>query len=275
MAVDLQAVLEKVGGEMLGAARQPVERLELVPTIARRVAVTLLALPVVGVAVASGAWIVAGVTVVAYVATCVAFGRLRVVVDRDGIHAGRRTLAWSAIDHYTYTSSLPRGFVQIGQGNRLIRANAASSTRHDLLVVGTDGSAIRIDSHFRRAEHAVSMILVELHRRLADRASFAPFALEDDGLHHARKGVLPWTKLEVVAVDGQTPPRIHLKAHGKAFPWVTEHAPSVCNTLLFLERLAERGISLELNQGVLVHDQLDALLQRRAAMPRAEVVERR
>jgi len=260
-------------------SRPPIEPLVLRPTLARRAAVALLGAGAVAFAVAAHAWVVVAIASIGIAGTWTLLGRRRIRVDADGIHVsgfgGRRTLRWGDVAYYTYWSAfvIPSA-VRIGGPRRRIRGASrdASFTRHDLIVYGSDGTSIRVDSHVRDAAEAIATILDVLHVLLRETATFQPFAIEEDGLRHERSGLLAWRKLEDVVVDNQTPPRLIVHANGKAFAWASESMEKVHNGLLLVENLVERGVAVDLERDVLVHDRLDELIQRNRQLPRARIV---
>jgi hypothetical protein len=248
---------------------------QLRPTIVSRIALGLVAGPIAAVGVYSGSWVLAGGTAGVFAAASAAIGRRRVTVDETGVRArgavGERGLAWDAIDHYTYWSGTART-LQVIDPRIDAPANSVLGSRHVLDLHGRDGKRIRIDSRYHGAERAIAAIVREVHARHAGRTSFSPFEVRSDGLHHARAGLLPWNRLELVKLDAQQPPRLRVLEHGKAWPWANEPMSRIHDGLLLLEQLAERGVRIERGIQQLVTAKLAERMAAQAALPRAEVV---
>jgi hypothetical protein len=247
--------------------------IELRPTLVSRLGLALLALPVALVAADTAAWAVFAIVAALYALAFVAIAKRQTIVDDTGIHAraliGQRDLAWDHIDHYTYWSGRVRA---LGPRQVVIDDASVIGTRHALVLYGKDGKRVRIDSRFRGAPAAIARVLDEVHTRLGERARFEPFAIADDGLHYGER-VLPWPQLEKIHLDAQLPPRLRAMKAGKAFPWATCSMAHVHNGVLLLERLAERGVTIDLGMKQLVTAKLAERLQR-PQLPRAEVVKR-
>jgi hypothetical protein len=272
--MDENAVHPERGIGELSLVSQPVQ---LRPTLVSRLALGLVALPLAWLFAAGAFWAVSGAVAVAYDGCWGILGRRRVVVDREGVTArgvvGQVVLGWTAIDHYTYWSGNADG-----SGRRSLEIGAPGSsvvgTRHALVLCGKDGTRLRIDSRYRGAHLAIATILAVVHARLGEEASFAPFSLDVEGLRHARRGLLPWKQVELVKLDNQLPPSLRVLERGRALAWVRVRMSHVHNGMLLLERLAERGVELELGRSQRVTHRLAGLLDARAALPRAEVVRR-
>jgi len=247
--------------------------IELRPTLVSRLGLALLALPIALVAADAADWVVIAVVTALYGLAFVAIALRRTIIDDTGLHAraliGKRDLAWDDFDHYTYWSGRVRG---VSARALVIDKASVVGTRHALAVYGKDGKSIRIDSRFRGAPAAIAHVLDKRHDRIGERASFEPFAIEEDGLHYEDR-VLPWAQLEKIQLDAQLPPRLRAMKHDKAFPWATCSMAHVHNGLLLLERLAERGVVIDLGAKQLVTSRLAERLQR-PQLPRAEVIRR-
>jgi hypothetical protein len=253
------------------------QQIHLRPTLVSRLAFGLVMISCAAVFLAGAYWAVSGALAVVYAGCWAAIDRRRVVVDRDGVRARGVhrwvALAWDEIDRYTYwsgnASSHARRSLEIGAPG-----SSVVGTRHVLILYGKDGTRVRIDSRYRGAHVAIARILTVLHARLGENASFAPFSLDDEGLRHARRGLLPWKQLERVKLDNQLPPRLRVLERGRVLAWVSVRMSHVHNGILLLERLAERGVELDLGRKQRVTHRLAGLLDARAALPRAEVVRR-
>jgi hypothetical protein len=256
----------------------PQWELVLRPTRVSRLGLALVALPV-GLG-AAAAVPIAGVAVGAgYIASWALIGRRKIVLDDHGVRwkpaTGRVVeLAWTGVDHYTYWSGHVRGTGLLARDRRIdAPSNSVANTRHVLDLHGAN-QIIRIDSSWLDAERAAAMALGTLHPLLAERARFTPFAIADDGLHCDRVGVLPWSKLEVVKLDNLAPTRLLVMKVGKSFPWQSVSLARVHNGMLLLERLAERGVPIDLGHHQLFTETLLAAVDRGRALPRAEIVRR-
>jgi hypothetical protein len=252
--------------------------LELRPTRVTRLALGLVATPVALVAGAASGPI--GVAIAAvYGASWLAIGRRRIRLDHHGVtvrgaFGDRAELSWADVDRYTYWSARLRGSV-LGRSDRRIDAphHSVTNTRHVLKLFGHDRT-VCIDANYFGAERAAAMALGVLHPLLAERARFTPFAIMNEGLVHATGGVLPWHELDAIRIDNSVPPRLCVMKVKKSFPWRAESLGDVWNGMLLLERLADRGIAIDLGRRQLFTDTLLAAVDRGRALPRAEIVVR-
>lgn len=239
-------------------ALAPPARQELRPTYAARVGLALLATPALVMAGAAAAWLPGAAIAGGAALLWTGLARRRLVIDESGVIArgllGQRALAWGEIRHYTYW---------MGRYGNM-----------ELVLHGRDGRWILIDARYRGVAAASARIIATLHALHGERATFAPFTIEDEGLRHAKAGLLRWKQLEIVKLDHQQPQRMRVLQHGKALAWVSEPLTEVENSVLLLERLAERGVVVEVPPVQLVTERLRDMLAARAALPRAQVVRR-
>jgi len=251
----------------------PAPPIVLRPTLLGRFALLLLFAPVAGLFWLTAFWPGLAVLVGIYAITFVLLTMRSITIDDKGVHArnliSSMSLEWSAIDAYTYWSALT--------GSRRTdepRIAGAGSVRrsHDLVLSSTLGR-VRIHTAYRGAAAAIARVLETLHARLADTTNFAPFTVTDAGI--ARKGeTLAWADVEKVYLDGQVPPRLQIIKRGKSFPWRSEKLGNVANSLLLLQRIAERGIEVDLGLHGVAHDALVERMAANAALPAARVVKR-
>jgi hypothetical protein len=251
-----------------------IEPIELRPTAVGRIVLAVpfaaagfglaLITPLLAVGAAAG-----------YAAAWLVIGRRRVVVDHDGVTwrglGGAGRLGWDDVDHYRYWS----GHVS-GPGrdlrDRLVDARTATvvGTRHHLVLQGETHQVV-IDSSLYGAERAVGRVLAELHPRLRSRGplDLAPFTIRDDGLHHAKAGLLAWVDVEKITLSNELPPRLRVMKHGKAFAWASEPLGEIRNGMLLLEELAERGIAIDPGHQALITEPMLSSMARSRALPTA------
>jgi len=249
------------------------------PTLVSRLGLGLLLAPIVAATAAAGAWLVVGAIGAGFAATSFGISRRRIIVDDHGIRVrtlfGDWTMRWSDVTHYTYWSGPVRATIR-GSGieRQIDGPHGGVSQCHHTLTIHGRNARIRISSAFRGADRGVARIVAELHTRFAGMTSFGPFTIEDDGLRHARTGFLPWPQIEVVRLR-EYPARLQVMKHDKAFPWQTASLTKLPNGILFLERLGERGVPVDLGTKQLVTPTLIETCGRHAGLPRAEIHRRR
>ncbi|HEY4182149.1 MAG TPA: hypothetical protein VGM90_35140 [Kofleriaceae bacterium] len=261
-----------------------VKREVLKPTIVSRIALAVAAALPIGFSIAGSAWIATA----AFSATVVAIGtglaRRSITVDDNGVTRqsllGTATIAWDDVDYYTYWSGNPRRNFFKDEANpdlgRSINGpfSDVTTTRHNLVIHARDKRRIAITTGFRRAGDAVAIALAEIHQRHADRTKFAPFTIEDEGLAHERAGFIPWVDIEIVRL-WEYPAVIQIMKDGKSFPWATASLAKAHDGCLFLEKIAARGIPVDLGGRQLVTTTLIETLTRNSALPVAKVVKRK
>jgi hypothetical protein len=275
-------------------------RLELRASSGASISLVLLAcLPGLLVAFAPLAWKVIGIVVVAaLLALAIALARRRLVMDQRGVTAkgvlGVKRLDWNEVDHYRFWSmDQTMVYAAGGQGGaigviigmaivaavRAARRNKGGNRRFvqgQLALVGKSGTRLPIDGRYRNVADALDLAFAELHPRLgAATPDFAPFALGDTELRHAKKGGLGLAEIQHVSAGGA---RVTIKKSGKRLAWVSVPMKRIKNVLLLVELLAERGIVIKANAEVFmppsVLDKLRTAASRRAALPQARVVSR-
>lgn len=197
-----------------------------------------------------------------------------ITIDDTGVHAktlvSSMSLEWSAIDAYTYWSAVTGS--RRTDEQRISGADGSVRRSHDLVLSSKLGR-IRLHTAYRNVAPAIARVLDAVHARLATTMNFAPFTVSDAGIE--RKGeTLAWIDVEKVYLDGQVPPRLQIIKRGKSFPWRSEKLGAVSNSLLLLERIAARGIEVDLGLHGIAHDGLVDRLAANAALPAARVVKR-
>lgn len=276
-------------------------RLELRAAVGASVGLVLLAIPfAVIVMFAPLAWTLVGAVIAgSLIALAIMLGKRRMVIDERGVTAkgafGKRHLDWDEVDHYTFWSmDQTMVYAAGGQGGALgvliamavvaivrsIRKGGKQGNRRfvqgQLVLLGKDGTRVKIDGRYRNIADALDRAFAELHPRLRTAApDFAPFTLGDTELRHAKKGTLGLADIQHVGAGGA---RISIKKSGKRLAWVRVPMKRVKNVLLFVELLAERGLVINANAEVFmpptVLDKLRAAASRQAALPAARVVSR-
>lgn len=184
-------------------------------------------------------------------------------------------MPWSDVTHYTYWSGPVRATIRgVGIERQIDGPHGGVSQCHHTIAIHGHNGRVKISSAFRGADRGVARILAVLHARFSGMTSFPPFTIEDDGLRHARVGLLPWSQIEVVRLR-EYPPRLQVMKHDKAFPWQTASLKHLPNGILLLERLSERGVPVDLGTKQLVTPTLIETSTRHAGLPRAEIHRRR
>jgi hypothetical protein len=278
-----------------------VQRLELKTSAGSRVALgfvlLLIALPTALLGKAIGV-VIAGVLLAGFIALCIAMGKRRLVLDERGVSAkgmsSTKHIAWGDVDHYTYWSMDQQAMYVNGSQGGAIGAiivigifaivKALKRSKHSnrrftqgrLTLVGKDGTTIPLDARYKDVAAALDLVFAELHPLLRERPlDFAPFAITDTELRHAKKGTIGLADVEHVGAGGA---QITIKKRDKRFSWASAHMKKVKNVMLFLEVVAERGLVVKANTEVFmppsVLDKLRAAANRQAAMPQARVVSR-
>lgn len=243
------------------------------PTMLGRLALALLFAPLAGLFWLTTFW--AGLLVLAaiYAIAFVALTMRSITIDDKGVHAktllSSMSLDWSAIEAYTYWSAVTGRRVD---QQRISGAGGSVRRSHDLVLSSKLGR-IRLHTAYRNVAPAIARVLDAVHERLATTTNFAPLSISDAGIE--RKGeTLAWADIEKVYLDGQVPPRLQIIKRGKSFPWRSEKLGAVTNSLLLLQRIAERGIEVDLGLHGIAHDTLVDRLAANAALPAARVVKR-
>lgn len=280
----------------------PGTRLELKPFRALSITVPLLCALVLAAPVALLGPIALAVGIVAVAASAwlgVLLSRRRLVLDDDGVTRrgafGTRAIRWDEAEHYTFWS-MDQTYVAAGAAAggggalavavvyvlaRALRRGRKKNRRfsHGCLTIhGANGAKLAINAQaFRGASDAVDRALEELHARLRTREprDFSPFTLGEVDLHHATQGSLALADIDKVVVGGT---RLAVKRRGKRRAWARARLGKVCNVMLLLEELAERGLVVDTKRDVFVPPpvlgKLEAAAARQAAMPQAKLVRR-
>lgn len=280
------------------------ERIELKTSVGSRVAIGfLLSLVVLFPLLAFGkvVGLIAGIVALAgFVWLCISMGKRRLVIDERGIEVkglmSTRRIEWDDVGHYTFWSmDQQMAYAAGGQGAlvvliimaivaiaRRLRKDKRENRRFAqgrLTVLQRDGQSIKIDSTYKDVHLALDRVFAELHPRLRARAGgeseFGPLTVTATDLVHVKKGQLGFSDVEKVGVGGA---RITVKKRGKMLSWVAVPMKKIRNVMLFLEVIAERGLTVDAKAEVFVPpsvlDKLRAAASRQAAMPQARVVVR-
>ncbi|HEY4055352.1 MAG TPA: hypothetical protein VGM39_02045 [Kofleriaceae bacterium] len=261
--------------------------LTLRPTFVSRLALGLVSAVPIGIAIAASAWIATAAFGVGVIGVGTALARRRISLDSTGATRtgllGTTHIPWGNVSHYTYWSGNPRArFFDDGDSEdkapgveRTIDGpfSGVTTTRHNLVIHARSGGRIAITTGFAGAGDAVAIALAEIHARHAERTEFAPFTIEEEGLRHPRAGFLEWFDVESARLN-EFPPVVQIMKDGKAFPWASASLAKVHDGCLFLEKLAARGIPVDIGSRQLVPASLVETL-RRTSLPRAEVVVRK
>jgi hypothetical protein len=278
------------------------QRIELRPSAGAPVVLgLLLVFPLVLIAIApAGVKLVSALASVGLVWMIVALARRRLVLDDTGVAQkgvfGTTRFEWNEVDHYTYwsmdqTSAYAVGGAQGGVIGVIVVAIVVSIIQASrrkgndnrrfgmgrMKIVSRDGRSVAIDTRWKQPTEALERAFTEVHARLraGQRRDFRPFALTDTELVHDRKGRIGLADIEKVDAAGS---RLTVKKRGKRLAWAAVGMKNLTNGMLFLEELAERGITVHASAGVFVPptvlDKLRAAASRQAALPQARVVER-
>ena len=233
-----------------------------------------------------------------FIALAIVLGKRKLILDERGVTAkgafGVKRVDWNEVDHYTYWS-MDQQMMYAGSGQgalgaiiiigiiaavRAFRKDANKGNRRfaqgQLRLIAKNGTKLAIDNRYNKVADALDLVFNELHQRLrAGTPDFAPFALGDTELRHAKKGAIGLADIQHVGAGGT---RITIKKSDKRLSWVSVPMKRIKNVLLFIEVLAERGLVIKANAEVFmpptILDKLRAAASRQAALPQARVVSR-
>lgn len=232
---------------------------------------------------------------VGYGALCVGLGKRRLILDDEGVTVrrltGTTTVAWTEVDHYTYWSIDHQMYAAAGAGGggvlvaiaivaivKAFRKTPANRqfTMGRLTLIARDGRKIVVDTRYRKVAEALDRAFAELHPRLRTQPlDFAPFALTDTELRHAKKGALGLADIDKIGAGNA---KLAIRRRGKRLAWVSVPMKRVKNVMLLVEELAERGLVIDAKSDVFVPPpvlaKLRAATARQAALPAAKIVQR-
>lgn len=256
--------------------------LELKPTTGARVALAFLGIMVLAFAALVGTaanravgperstpWTVAivlGGLSLLLLALAIRIGRRRLIVTRDGVEVrglfGDRRIAWSAVSSYSFISidaTNQAAYVQGGLVGVLIFAAVKALRKKPqnrkfkggrLVLHGSDGQKVAIAPLFRDIDQGLERIFAELHPRLnaITGAQFGKLAFDGYTLSHASKGALALHEIEKVTV---TPNGVvSIRKVGKRLGWASMRMSAISSSLLLFERLAQRGVVVDMSAEV-------------------------
>ena len=180
-----------------------------------------------------------GAIAVGFAFAVAVLARTRLTIDVDGLAVGSTTIAWAEVSAYRYWTDT----FDVGAAGA-IGLVALAARRWSLVVRTADGRSIAIDNRYAGAEAARSRVLDEVHKTLRGRASVAyePFELGEATLAHRQKGALAFDEIERVGVDAG---RIAVRRRGKKLPWSWTSIRAIDNSLLLLEELSARGVTVK------------------------------
>lgn len=269
-------------------------RLELSPTGFGRLLLSCFAVPAIGIAAVVGGPVGIGVAAalsVGYGALFWRLGRMRLLLDGEGIERhgvfSRKRLAWGDIQGYSFSSIDPSagaggvGAIQGGVVGVLVVAALRSAFKKPahtalhsgrLLLRGA-GTKLKVDPGFRDVVLALEQTFAEVHRRLADTTRFGPLTFDGSTLTHVKKGALALMEIEKVSVGSSG--TVTIRKVGKRLSWVSLPMARIDNLMLLLEKLADRGVSVEVAgacylPGATLH-LIDRLAAAQRSLPSARV----
>jgi hypothetical protein len=178
---------------------------------------------------------------VAIVAMLVRATRRRITIDDEGItRRWMRTarISWDQVACYTYWTKISFGDAA-GTNKDIERQFVA------IKIVDVGGSKIAIDHGWRRPYAAVARAIEALHPRL-QATGFEPFSFTDGALRHIKRGDIAFADIDKVIVSADW---LSIRTPGKTIEWAGVELKRLVSSLLFLERLAERGVNVIISGG--------------------------
>jgi hypothetical protein len=284
--------------------------LELKPTAGGRVALTLLgvvflalAIFVVVAAMKSAhadhgapvtAGLVMGAIAIALLGFAVRLGRRRVIVDREGVEVrgvlGDRRIAWSAVTSYSFVSIDTTNQAYYAQGGlvAVLIVAAVKAMRKKpqhrkfrggrLVIHASDGTKAKIAPWFRDIDQGLERIFAELHPRLeaTTGTDFGKLAFDGHTLSHPSKGALSLPEIEKISVSPNGV--VSIRKVGKRLAWASVRMSAITSSLLLFERLAQRGVIVNMSDTVFLPLPTLGLLSRltaaRESLPQARIQRR-
>jgi hypothetical protein len=215
-------------------------------------------------------------------------GAGRLIVDRDGVEVrgltATRRIAWTEVQRYSFVSVDPNargGYGQAGLAGVLViaavralsKAPANRTFKAGRLVLRGQGAPLKISPRYRDVDQALERIFAELHPRLQASTQFGDLSFDGGTLHHVAKGALSLSELDKVVVSPAG--TITVRKIGKRFAWATVAMARIDNSLLLYERLADRGVVIEMSKAMFLPLPTLGLLTRvaavRAGLPQARI----
>src|SRR5439155_10350037 len=105
-----------------------------------------------------------------------------------------------------------------------------------------------------------------IHARLR-ATGFEPFSFGEGALRHTKKGGIPYGDIDKVVV---TADQLSVRQKGKTLEWAGIDLRRLVNTLLFLERLGERGVNVIVSGGQFIPPKVAERLRESKVRPVAE-----
>lgn len=213
----------------------------------------------------------------------------RLIVDDDGVETrgmfGDKRIAWSEIESYTFVSIDPhsRQYGQGGLAGAVVVAAVKAmekkpqhrAFRAGHLMLHGGGRKVTVAPWFKDIDQALERIFGELSTRLGQRAGtqFGPFAFDGQTLRHDKKGELTIMELDKVEVTATG--AVVVRKVGKRLPWASASMAKLPCSLVLLERLADRGVHVEVSKSVFLPMPTLGLMSRiataRSNLPQARV----
>lgn len=284
--------------------------LELSPTVGGRVALIVLGVIFLGLAVLlatemskhadpshappMSVVLIMGGVAIALLAFAIRLGRRRVIINREGLEVrgvfGDRRIAWPAVSSYSFISIDTQNQAYYAQGG-LVAVLVVAAVRAlrkkpqnrkfkggRLVLVGHDGAKVTVSPWFRDIDHGLERIFAEVHPRLhaTTGSQFGKLAFDGNTLSHASKGALSLPEIEKVSVSPNGV--VSIRKVGKRLAWASVRMSAVSSSLLLFERLAQRGVVVDMSDAVFLPlPTLGLLSQLKAArenLPRARIQQR-
>jgi hypothetical protein len=221
-------------------------------------------------------------------------GRRRVIIDRDGVEVrgvlSDRRLAWPAMASYSFisidTTNQAVG-VQAGLVGVLIVAAVRALRKKPqnrkfnggrLVIHGNDGTKLTITPAFRDIDQGLERIFAELHPRLdaITGTGFGKLSFDGHTLSHPSKGALSLPEIEKIVVNQHGV--VSIRKVGKRLGWASVRMSAITSSLLLFERLAQRGVVVDMSESVFLPlPTLGLLAQLKAArenLPQARIQRR-
>lgn len=207
-----------------------------------------------------------GALAVVMLALAIRIGRRRLIVTREGVEVrglfGDRRIAWSAVSSYSFISIDATNQAAYAQGGlvAVLVVAAVKAMRKKpqnrkfkggrLVLQGQDGAKVTVSPWFRDIDAGLERIFAELHPRLnaITGAQFGKLTFDGHTLGHASKGALALHEIEKVVV---TPNGVvSIRKVGKRLGWASVRMSAISSSLLLFERLAQRGVVVDMSDAV-------------------------
>jgi hypothetical protein len=280
--------------------------LELKPTASGRAVLAIFGAALVGLAILLGVLaaqphqhvpfgILAafGVAGALMLVLAIRIGARRLILDGEGVEVrgllGRKRIAWLDIQGYSF-ASIDAYAQTYGQGGLVgvLAVAAVKAMRKKpanrkflagrLVLFGAGGSKLTINAWFRDIDQGLERIFATLHPRLqaTTGTAFGKLSFDGHAIGHPSKGQLPLVEVDKISVSPNG--IVAIRKAGKRLAWASVTMGSITSSLLLFERLAQRGVIVEMSDAVFLPLPTLGLLNQLAAarqnLPQARIQQR-